>query len=459
MLAAPGLSSILAGALALTLVTCGGSRGEGALEPGAPQPSETEWEQLRGLLLTEVIVPDDPTNAFADDPNAIAWGHRLFFYPGFSGPLLDSDNDGGPGSLGARGETGRVACSGCHVPEAGFVDTRSRGQQISLAARWTERRTPSLLDVAQKKLFTWVGKSDTLHGQVFTVLENDREMNTSRLFVAQEVFRTFRAEYEALFGPLPPLDDAERFPALSPEDAGCDRAAPMQPPVCRGRPGDGDVYDAMSSEDQEAVTRVVVNVGKALGAYQRQLHCGPGRFDAWLSGDAEALTAAEQRGALVFVGRGQCVDCHSGPYLSDFAFHNVGLEPAVVAVAFRERNEPGALAGLTQLSSDPLNSQGVFSDGDDGRLPEELPDSLLGAFATPSLRCVAQRPSFMHTGQIKSLEGAVEFFDRGGNQSGFLGHKEIGPLGLGEEERADLVAFLRALDGEGPAAKWLQAPE
>src|SRR5690606_1650255 len=203
-------SGVLAGAFALG--SCGGSRGEGALEPGGPQPSEAEWEQLRGLALTEVVVPEDPTNAFADDPQAIAWGHRLFFYPGFSGPLLDSDNDGGPGSLGARGETGRVACSGCHIPEAGFVDTRSRGQQISLAARWTERRTPSLLDVAQKKLFTWVGKADTLHGQVFTVLENDREMNTSRLFVAQEVFRTFRADYEALFGPLPPLDDAERFP-------------------------------------------------------------------------------------------------------------------------------------------------------------------------------------------------------------------------------------------------------
>ena len=45
----------------------------------------------------------------------------------------------------------------------------------------------------------------------------------------------------------------------------------MQPPVCRGRPGDGAVYDSLSKSDQDAVTRVVINVGKALGAYLRSI--------------------------------------------------------------------------------------------------------------------------------------------------------------------------------------------
>lgn len=437
---------------------CGGTR-EAPSDPGRVDVSPEEWRALRELLLASDDAPPDPTNRFADEPRAMRFGQKLFFYRGFAGPLLESDNDGGPESLGTRGDTGRVACAGCHLPDAGFVDTRSRGQQISLASRWTERRTPSLLDVGQKKLYTWVGKADTLYSQIFTVIENEREMNSSRLFVAQETHRRFREEYEALFGPLPPLDDAERFPPLSPELAGCDPAAPLAPPVCRGRPGDGGPFDGMAAEDREAVTRVVVNLGKALGAYQRRLRCGPGRFDRWLEGDDGAFTAAEKRGALVFVGRGQCVTCHGGPYLSDFWFHNVGLEPSVVAVAFIERNDPGALAGLERATSDPLNSRSTYSDGDDGRLPRVVDESLLGSFATPSLRCVSLRPSFMHTGQIRSLEAVVDFFDRGGNTDGFLGHKEIGPLGLSEGERADLVAFLRALEGAGPAAELLIDPQ
>lgn len=64
----------------------------------------------------------------------------------------------------------------------------------------------------------------------------------------------------------------------------------------RGAPGDGAEFDAMSADAQTEVTEVVVNVGKALGAYQRLLSCGPSRFDRWMHGDEDALTRAEQRG-------------------------------------------------------------------------------------------------------------------------------------------------------------------
>jgi hypothetical protein len=39
--------------------------------------------------------------------------------------------------------------------------------------------------------------------------------------VAQEIARRYAAEYEALFGPLPPLEDAARFPQLDAESTGC----------------------------------------------------------------------------------------------------------------------------------------------------------------------------------------------------------------------------------------------
>ena len=90
--------------------------------------------------------------------------------------------------------------------------------------------------------------------------------------------------------------------------------------TCRGLPGDGADYDGMAPADQTLVTTVAVNATKAMAAYLRQLRCGPGRFDSWLDGDATALSRAEQRGAAVFVGRGACVSCHSGPRLTDGAF-------------------------------------------------------------------------------------------------------------------------------------------
>ena len=78
-----------------------------------------------------------------------------------------------------------------------------------------------------------------------------------------------------------------------------------------------------------------------------------------------------------------------------------------------------------------------------------------GAFRTPILRCVARRPSFMHTGQVQSLEAVVDFFAMGGHPGGFFGSKEIGPLGLDAAQKKDLVAFLGALDGPGADAALL----
>jgi cytochrome c peroxidase len=65
----------------------------------------------------------------------------------------------------------------------------------------------------------------------------------------------------------------------------------------------------------------------------------------------------------------------------------------------------------------------------------------------------------MHSGLLHSLDDVVAFFDRGGDAPGsYLGTTVIEPLGLSEQERADLVAFLGALDGPGPAAELLEAP-
>jgi cytochrome c peroxidase len=429
---------------------------------GGQDPSAQLRETLVEHSPAELPAPPaDLSNAHADDPKAAALGQKLFFDTRFSGALLDGDNDGSVNALGVRGQTGRVACAGCHLPDAGFSDDRTLGGAISLAAGWGHRRTPSLLDVGQAKLLMWDGRHDTLYNQVFGPIESAVEMNSSRLFAAQQVFANHRAEYEAVFGALPPLDDTSRFPALSGVLTGCQHIDRTQTPaVCdgtkHGMPGDHAEFDGMAAEDQDVVTSVVVNVGKAMGAYERLLSCGASRFDVWMQGQSDALSAAEQRGAALFVGKARCVECHSGPFFSDQKFHNVGLKAATVSLVFQAQNDLGAIAGLTAALDDPLNVRGVFSDGDDGRLPSAVNSNMEGAFRTPTLRCVDQRPRLMHTGQLRSLEEVVAFFSRGGDSGGYPGKNELQPVNLDANEQADLVHFLRALRGPGPARDLLR---
>ena len=397
--------------------------------------------------------PPDASNRFADSAAAIEFGRKLFDEPGFAGPLLDGDNDGSSSALGNKGETGKVACAGCHVASSGFSDNRSFQKQISLGAGWGRRRAPSLLDVGQARLLMWDGSKDALYNQVFGPIESVVEMNSSRLFVAEQVFALYKAEYESIFGALPPLDNAKRFPALRAKDTGC-RPMKVDPdPVCdgpfHGIPGDHAEYDGLTAEDQDRVTEVVVNIGKALGAFERTLGCGVGRFDAWVHGDDAAMSPDEQRGAALFVGRAQCVSCHSGPFMSDQKFHNAGLQPELVQASFIDVGDRGAANGLQVAIDSPLNTRGRWSDsgGHDERLPQSVEPGMEGAFRTPTLRCVSQRPAFMHTGQLTRLEDVVAFFNRGGDTVGFSGVSELRPLGLSSAEQADIVAFLRALDG------------
>jgi len=454
-------------------VADGGAAPADATAPDAGDlPPTLTADELAALRLlsppTLPAAPADPTNRFADDPTAAALGQRLFFDPSFSGQLLDTDNDGSSQTLGVAtptsGQTGRVACAGCHIPASGYSDTRSFQRQISLGAGWGRRRAPSLLDVGQARLIMWDGRKDSLFSQVFGPLETVVEMNSSRLYMAEQLFQRYRSDYEAMFGPMPALDDTTQFPALSATVTGCippNRANP--PPTCNGpfhgMPGDGAEFDGMSVDNQNAVTQVVANAGKAIGAYERLLTCGQSPFDAWVQGNATAISSSAQRGAVLFVGSAGCVSCHSGPFMSDQGFHNVGLVPAIVQQDFIDSNDQGEATGLPQLLASSLNSAGAFSDGTDDRIPAAVTPAMSGAFRTPTLRCASMRPTFMHTGHVGTLAQVVAFFSQGGAATGYPGTNELKPLGLSAQEQADLVAFLESLTGPGASAALQTSPD
>lgn len=405
----------------------------GAPTDGGPPPvtfSERELAIIRTLSPLPALAPD-PTNAVADDPAAAALGQRLFFDARFSGPLRVASD------LGAVGERGRVSCASCHGSEVMSDDRSSLG--VSIGAGFHTRNAPAIVDSALYPWTNWGGRFSAQWELPPVVAESPVIMNSTRLEIAHHLFDHYRTEYEAIFGPMEPAigTDAARFPP-----AGKPKASASDP--------DGP-WESMTPEDRAIVNRIFINFGKAIQAYMRLLVSGPSAFDRFVAGEDDAIGESAKRGLRLFVGEARCVSCHSGPTLSDGEFHNIGVPrgPDVTA------RDDGRYKDVPGLLASPFNSAGAFSDDPAtgalrlAGLTNPPPEHVRGAFRTPTLRGVTLSAPYMHAGQHATLEEVIEFYDVGGGvpEAGTL-DDQMFPLGLTEDEQADLIEFLRALEGE-----------
>ena len=174
----------------------------------------------------------------------------------------------------------------------------------------------------------------------------------------------------------------------------------------------------------EAAARVGMSppqISRALATYIRSITSGNAPYDRHVNGDRAALSADAHTGVQVFRGRGNCTACHVGPTFTDEKFHNTGIAWAA----------PNGTSGLLL---------------DEGRAVVSGQTADRGAFKTPTLREVAQTPPYMHDGSVPSLEAVIDYHDRGGNRHVLL-DDEVRPLGLSENEKHALIAFLRSLSG------------
>ena len=195
-----------------------GDAGVDAPDTSDPDPVMTAAEQAALQVLSPAALPPPPadiTNAFADSAAAAAFGQELFYDKSFSGQLLDTDNDGARSRWGWRDRQGASLAPDVTFRRAGSRTRARSSSRISLGAGWGRRRAPSLLDVGQARLLMWDGRHDALYSQPFGPLETVVEMNSSRLYMAEQLYASYQADYEAVFGPMPPLGDAAQFPPLS----------------------------------------------------------------------------------------------------------------------------------------------------------------------------------------------------------------------------------------------------
>jgi cytochrome c peroxidase len=345
-----------------------------------------------GAVPVAVSAPSDDTPTLGlpplptkpADPIAAALGKKLFFERRLS------FND-------------TMSCGMCHL-EKQALTSNELATSVGMEGKSLRRNAPSLFNVIYETTLFRDGRENALETQIWSPILSPDEIAAPSVGWAVAKLRGL-PEYPALF--------EEVFP------------------------GQGITMETM---------------GAAIAAYERTLLSGNSRFDRWhYGGEQDALSAQERLGYDLFTGKAGCAVCHLiGPQsalFTDGKFHDtgigyahtMGLNTKDVDIRLAEGNfTTRSQKDLAVISNPAVNDLGRFEVTQDPR------DRW--AFKTPSLRNVELTAPYMHDGSIRTLEGMVEYYDRGGdyspNKSEF-----IKPLNLSDEEKQALVAFLQSLTG------------
>jgi cytochrome c peroxidase len=289
----------------------------------------------------------------------------------------------------------RTSCASCHHPDYGMADGLRRavgvgGRGIGLKRAGTgpelRRNTPSIFNVAFNTIQFWDGRTSTLEEQALEPLFAENEMNQPS---AAELVRRLRAipEYREMF--------TKAFGY------------------------------AMAPEERDVT---VPNIARAIAAFERKLLIMDTPYDRFVAGRDHQLTTEQLRGLVVFFGAGQCAACHTAPLFHDGGVSAIGV-PAASERGAPLDTDPGFGAVIRRVDS-------------------------FGTFKTPGLRNVARTAPYMHNGALATLEEVVDFYNEGGGRGRGLEVPnqdfKIAKLNLTEQQKRDLVSFLRALNDAAP---------
>ncbi len=335
------------------------------------------------LGLPPVPVPEDNPQT----PAKIALGDRLFNDERFSAD-------------------GKVSCATCHEPEKAFTD----GLPVSEGFNDLKgtRNAPTVINAAYMETLFWDGREPDLEGQ-------------------------------------------SKQPPVNPVEGGLPSHGPILEAI-RGDPEYVEAFRRVFGIEPEAIS--MDHVAKAIASFERTLIAGNSPFDRWyFGGEDGAMSEAAVRGFEVYTGQGRCVSCHKieqdQALFTDNRFHNIGVgfkrirgKESEIAKSFLEAKRAGADVDKTVLSDKDASELGRFA------VSEDLNE--VGAFKTSNLRNVELTAPYMHDGSLETLEDVVEFYNNGGRLeesdplSPFLSGG-IRPLDLSDQQKKDLVAFLKAL--------------
>ena len=297
------------------------------------------------------------------------------------------------------------SCGSCHQQELAFTDGLAQAEGST--GEIHPRNSMMLANAGYAASLTWANDVlDELEEQALVPMFGEIPVELGMAGMEDELLRRMR--------------DDERYP---------------------------EMFAAAFPGDEEPI--VLGNITKAIGAFQRQLTSFNSKYDRRTRGDR--LSESEQRGLSLFLGEKlECFHCHGGFLFSQASDHEQGTFDQK---AFMNN-------GLYNL-----DEEGSYPRGNEGLYDMTFDPADKGKFKPPSLRNIAVTAPYMHDGSIATLEEVIDHYARGGrlvpegtlingqdvsgdggdnpNKSAF-----IQGFSLSEQERQDLLAFLRALTDE-----------
>lgn len=257
-------------------------------------------------------------------------------------------------------KSGVISCSSCHSLATFGVDQTP----VSIGHGWQQGplNAPTVLNAALHRTQFWNGRAADVEAQALLPILDPLEMASSEAHVVE---------------------------------------------VLSSIPAYVDLFHQAFPEHDEPL--VYAHVGTAIGAFERTL-LTPSPYDAFLKGDAKALSEMQQQGLEVFIEAG-CQACHSGAAMGGNIFVHF-ITPA-------ERASGKANPGRFEVS---------------GRQADKH------FFKVPSLRNVVHTYPYLHDGSIWDLGETVSLVAR-----------EMTGRELTANQVEQILAFLESLTGEIPA--------
>ncbi|WP_437187973.1 cytochrome-c peroxidase [Planctomicrobium sp. SH668] len=272
-------------------------------------------------------------------------------------------------------QSSEMACASCHDPDLAWADGRT--VSFGLSRFELKRNAPSILNVGFNHTFFWDGRAASLEDQAEQVLMNPQEMNCSEELILERLSQlpAYRAAFEQVFGD----------PSIN-----------------------------------------ISRVAMAIACFERTLVGGRSPFDTFLQGKHQRFSDSAIRGLDVFRTTGRCMNCHSGPMLTDHKFHDIGLS-------------------YYGRKYEDLGRYLISNDKED-----------VGRFRTPTLRNVSRTRPYMHNG-LFDLPNVLRMYNAG--MPTLVAKEEqkddplfpkksphLRPLGLNAQDLDDLEEFLISLE-------------
>ena len=289
-----------------------------------------------------------------------------------------------------------VSCASCHDPARGWTDNLKTS--VGIGNQVGGRNAPTVLNTILSKTMFWDGRSPHLEGQAQGPVQNKIEMGDQSYRQIVERLRTipgYRDQFRRVFGTDVTLDGISKAIA-------CFERTALS--------GDSAYDQYVAGDPDEPATFAKLDLGQKRGM---------NLFGLGLRDDDPDFKKVDAKARK----KANCTACHNGENFTDEQFHNLG-------VGFDAAK--GQFADLGRWVIAPVGTKTRAERG---------------AFKTPTVRDATRTAPYMHDGSEATLEAVVEFYNKGGNKNPSL-DRNMAPLNLSDQDKADLVAFMKALAGK-----------